>query len=342
MVPPLPRVLALLVLLPSEAIAAGRILLTTDEVTRVWLDGTYTSTVLANQETAVKAGSGGAHVLRLTSTADVVLWEGQVEIPLEADLVALWQGGAFTSAEAEPDAALAAKATATARKNASSASSTSSSSRSRSSTSTDHSASAYLKGRASQAVSNTGSRVAESARTVTQTASVAFPQTSGVATATSVASSPLVTTVGSEGVSIAKEAWQDQANGEGTLSTPTRAAPMSRMAGDGDPASATTNQAPPPAEAPVATEGLIPVTFSTRAGLEAIVIVDGGLTVRLVGGVNRQVAHVPPGLHNVSILNAATSAPLYRGHLEARDGDVLEVGFSSTQPPICNLPARWW
>lgn len=116
----------------------------------------------------------------------------------------------------------------------------------------------------------------------------------------------------------------------------------SKYAAAGDRDSATTRQpgAQPATGDPTA--GMVPVMFTDSAGQGAVITIDGGVTVTLTPDVPTRVVNLNPGLHTVQILDSRGARPLYRGHLDARPGDNLEVSFSATMKPACSEADRWW
>ena len=86
---------------------------------------------------------------------------------------------------------------------------------------------------------------------------------------------------------------------------------------------------------------LASVTFLTAAGTDALVTIDGQPVATLGDGVVEATLPVVPGMHKVMIFDAAGVQLLHSGHLTVTAGWVLEIRFSTTEPPTSSLPEAW-
>ena len=77
------------------------------------------------------------------------------------------------------------------------------------------------------------------------------------------------------------------------------------------------------------------------AGTQAIVTIDSQPVATLSDEVTEATLPVAPGMHTVMILDATGANMLHRGYLTVTAGWVLEIRFSTNEPPTSTLPEAW-
>jgi len=86
---------------------------------------------------------------------------------------------------------------------------------------------------------------------------------------------------------------------------------------------------------------LASVTFVAAAGTQAMITIDGQPVATLSDGAVEATLPVVPGMHKVMFFDATGAELLHSGHLTVTAGWVLEIRFSTTEPPTSSLPEAW-
>lgn len=86
---------------------------------------------------------------------------------------------------------------------------------------------------------------------------------------------------------------------------------------------------------------LASVTFIAPAGTQAMITINSQPVATLGADAAEATVAVVPGMHKVMIFDATGVELLHRGYLTVTAGYVLELRFSSTEPPVSTLPDTW-
>jgi hypothetical protein len=86
---------------------------------------------------------------------------------------------------------------------------------------------------------------------------------------------------------------------------------------------------------------LASVTFVAPAGTQALINMAGQPVGSIADGATEITVPVVPGMHKVMIFDVTGVDLLHRGYLTTTAGHVLEIHFSTEDPPVCNLPDSW-
>ncbi len=92
---------------------------------------------------------------------------------------------------------------------------------------------------------------------------------------------------------------------------------------------------------PTIDASLASVTFVAAAGTDALITIDSQPVGTISEGTREVTVPVVPGMHKVMIFDPDGAELLHTGRLVVTAGWVLEIHFSTTEPPTSTLPEAW-